>query len=100
MTERHTSLRNGKRLVWYTEQLWALAAELPAFELSVTEVAELDQDCWFENRPPTLREVAKHCQRIVAADLRYPIILNADGSLMDGGHRLCKALADHSECRR
>jgi hypothetical protein len=24
--------------------------------------------------------------------LSYPIILNDDGSLMDGGHRVCKAL--------
>jgi hypothetical protein len=32
--------------------------------------------------------------RINDADLSKPIILNADGSLMDGGHRLCKALLE------
>jgi hypothetical protein len=38
--------------------------------------------------------VARHCQRINAATFEYPIILNADGSLMDGGHRVCKALLE------
>ena len=32
-----------------------------------------------------------HAQRICAADLTYPIILSAEGYLMDGGHRLAKA---------
>jgi hypothetical protein len=30
--------------------------------------------------------------------LRYPIILSADGGLMDGGHRVCKAwMLGHTE---
>ncbi|MCB0105839.1 MAG: hypothetical protein KDE53_08015, partial [Caldilineaceae bacterium] len=30
-------------------------------------------------------------QRILDADLNYPIILSAEGYLMDGGHRIAKA---------
>lgn len=37
------------------------------------------------------RAVAQHARRIWDADLTYPIILSADGRLMDGGHRIAKA---------
>ena len=81
-------------MLWYTERLWRLAEKLPPFEISVGGVPELDQNCWFDGREPTLRRVAEHCARINDADLSKPIILNADGSLMDGGHRVCKALLE------
>ena len=92
MAEKHTTIRDGKRLLWYTERLWQLAADLTPFELALSEIPELDMNCWFDGREPTLREVAKHAARIQAADLSYPVILNDNGSLMDGGHRICKAL--------
>ena len=91
---KHSTVRNGRRLVWYTERLWRLAAGLRPFDVEIETIAELDQDCWFGDKEPTVRRVADHCRRIAAADLDYPIILNSDGSLMDGGHRLCKALLD------
>jgi hypothetical protein len=48
-------------------------------------------DCWFLGKGPTCREVAEHARRINAADLTHPVILSADGGLMDGGHRIAKA---------
>ena len=94
MAEKHTTMRDGKRLLWYTERLWELAASLEPFEMALEDVAELDQNCWFPEREPTLRRIAEHSRRIRDADLGWPIILNADGSLMDGGHRVCKALLE------
>jgi len=94
MSETHSTIRGGQRLLWYTERLWRLAEKLPPFEISICGVPELDQNCWFDGSEPTLRRVAEHCARINDADLSKPIILNADGSLMDGGHRLCKALLE------
>ena len=94
MAEKHTTVREGKRLLWYTERLWKEAEELKPFEIDVSSLKELDQNCWFDLREPTLREVAKHFERIQSTQLKYPIILNEDGSLMDGGHRLCKALLE------
>lgn len=48
----------------------------------------------------TIRQVADHARRIETADLQFPIILTADGALMDGGHRLAKAwLAGDSTIR-
>lgn len=92
--EKHTTTREGKRLLWYTERLWELAKNLEPFYVPLDKIAELDKNCWFGAREPTLREVAKHAKRISEADLSYPIILNDDGSLMDGGHRICKALIE------
>ena len=94
MPETHTTVRNGKRLLWYTEGLWKQAEQLVPFELEVASVKELDENCWFGSGGPTLREVLRHFERIQKADLSYPIILNDDGSLMDGGHRLCKAILE------
>lgn len=94
MTQKHTTIRDGKRLLWYTDQLWDQAEGLEPFDLELTSVKELDQNCWFDSREPTLREVAKHFDRMQSVDMAYPIILNEDGSLMDGGHRLCKALLE------
>jgi hypothetical protein len=42
----------------------------------------------FHGKGPTCRAVAEHARRINAADLSHPVILAADGSLMDGGHRI------------
>lgn len=93
--QKHSTIRNGKRLVWYTENLWIRSHGLSPFEIEVSSVKELDEDCWFgPGKKPTLREIAQHCRRINSASLEKPIILNADGSLMDGGHRLCKAILE------
>lgn len=94
MTQAHTTVRDGKRLLWHTERLWELAKALEPFEILVEDIPELDQNCWFPDREPTLRRIAEHSRRIIDADLGRPIILNADGSLMDGGHRICKALLE------
>lgn len=92
--QTHSTVRGGRRLVWHTERLWALSADLEPFELRIDAVPELDQDCWFGDVEPTLRRMVDHCRRINEADPARPVILNADGSLMDGGHRLCRALLE------
>jgi ParB-like chromosome segregation protein Spo0J len=40
----------------------------------------------------TLREMVMHMHAIKDADLDTPIILDEDGELMDGRHRLMKAM--------
>ena len=92
MPEKHSRPTAAGRAVWYTERLWRLARDLPVQTIAVADIPELDQDCWFgSSYVPTCRAVAQHAQRIWDADLAYPIILSADGGLMDGGHRLAKA---------
>ena len=57
----------------------------------IAQIREFDQDCWFDGQAPTCREVAEHARRIQQADLSHPVILAADGRLIDGGHRIAKA---------
>ncbi|MGI9517422.1 MAG: hypothetical protein ACR2NP_10265 [Pirellulaceae bacterium] len=97
MPHRHSTIRDGNRLVWYTDRLHRLAADLQPFVIQVQQISELDQNCWFGEEPATLREMIGHFARIQAADLTHPIILNDDGSLMDGGHRLCRAILEGHE---
>lgn len=92
MPEKHSWPVPGGRAVWFTERLWLLARQLPVRSVDINEIAEFQQVCWFDGASPaTCRAVAEHAQRIQNADLRFPIILAADGHLMDGGHRLAKA---------
>lgn len=96
--ETHSTRVGGKRYIWYTERLWKLARELPEFEIEVESLQELDRDCWFgTGRVPTIREVAAHCRRINEVNTEFPVILNEKGGLMDGGHRLARALLEGSK---
>ena len=65
MPAEHSTVMGGKRYVWFTERLCELAKGLSPFEIEVSAVKELDEDCWFgkANRRPTLREIAHHCDR-------------------------------------
>jgi hypothetical protein len=90
--EKHSRTVPGGRGYWWTQRLWALAAGLPVQQVPLSDIPELDVDCWFQDRhTPSVREVAGHARRIFDADLAYPVILNAEGQLMDGAHRLAKA---------
>lgn len=92
--ETHSRVVAGLREFWWTESLWAAAEGLPVVSVPIAKIAEFDQNCWFGDRPPTCREVAEHARRIEAADLSHPVILNASGGLMDGGHRIARAWLD------
>ncbi len=89
--QKYSGTVPGGRGFWLTERLWAAAVGLPVFRVAIADIPEFDRDCWFHGRAPSVRDVAGHVGRIVAADLSYPIIFSAAGGLMDGGHRIAKA---------
>ena len=92
MAGNHSRPVPGGRGHWEAERLWTLARDLPVEQIPIDAIAEFDQNCWFRpHTPPTCRAVAEHARRIQEADLAHPIILAADGGLMDGGHRIAKA---------
>ena len=79
---------------WDVHRLIELARDLPVSELEVATVAEIDTVHWFDGEleRPTVRKVIEHVRIIEACDLSYPVILGADGRVMDGMHRIVKAL--------
>lgn len=62
----------------------------------VGDISELNEDWWYSNQAniPTPKALADHMVLVQQADLAYPILLCADGRLMDGMHRLVKALLE------
>lgn len=91
MPEKHSRPVPGGRAFYLTERLWELSAGLPVESVPIDSIKAFDEDCWFGGRPVTCRMVARHAALIQKADLSYPVILSADGRLMDGGHRISKA---------
>ncbi len=90
----HSRSVDGHTLIWDVHRLVALSRHLPVLEVPLVAIAELDEPFWGDGGPLTCREVAEHTQLIAETDLRHPIILSADGRVMDGMHRVCKALLE------
>src|SRR5438552_1103562 len=83
------------RAIWYIDRLWLAAKDLSVEDLPISQVRELDEVCWFSDvwgKRATCRAVVEHCQRIMAADLSFPVILSPKGEMLDGVHRVAKAL--------
>lgn len=82
------------RWIWDVHHLLRQAAPLPVLDVAVADIAELQENWWFPNPDdlPTPEALVAHMRLVQAADLRYPILLCAEGRLMDGMHRVCKAL--------
>jgi len=55
----------------------------------LSTILELHQ-AW-SDEPQAGRGMLEHLRLIDEADLSYPIILSADGAVMDGRHRVAKA---------
>jgi hypothetical protein len=81
-------------LAWNVSRLIELSKGLEVRLVAVSSIREVDQNHWyaFERQSPTCRSILDHIALIEAADLACPIILDAEGGLMDGMHRVCKAI--------
>jgi hypothetical protein len=82
-------------LAWDVDRLVELARDLPVHAVPVSAIREIDEVYWFDaDQRPTCRAVLLHMRLIEEADLAYPIILAADGRVMDGMHRVAKAVRE------
>lgn len=80
---------------WDVDRLVAAAAGLPVDEVPLTAIRELDSAYWFDHGyRPTVRAVVAHCRLIAEVDLSYPVVLDPDGGVMDGMHRVARALLE------
>lgn len=81
---------------WDVDRLIEMSAGLPVQEVEVASIAEVDTVYWFDPKQPgmTVRELVEHARLIRDVDVTYPIILGFDGRVMDGMHRVCRALLD------
>lgn len=71
---------------WSVARLIQLSKDMPIMDVP------LDHLCVYQKYDLTLREMVMHMRAVQNADLSYPIILDEDGDIMDGRHRIMKAL--------
>jgi len=90
----HSQVVAGRTHIWDIHRLVRLTRDFPVRKIALSRIGELDEPFWFGEEPATCRAVALHAKLIQEADLAYPIILSASGRVMDGMHRVCKALLE------
>ncbi len=78
---------NLGRHSWSVPRLFELARNLPVMDVPINHLS-----LYYTYEKLTLRDVVMHMNAVNDADLDKPIILDEDGELMDGRHRLMKAM--------
>jgi hypothetical protein len=81
---------------WSIPRLIHLAEGLPTEEVPLEAIAELDTNYWFHaGHEPTVRNVVHHVRHAMdGVDPRHPVILGPDDRVMDGMHRITRALVE------
>lgn len=77
---------NGKS--YRVQDLIALACKLKPFDLPLQGIY-IGGNPWGEI---DIKMICYHVKRIEAANLDYPVILDDEGYICDGWHRVCKAI--------
>ena len=81
---------------WNVHRLVELTSNLVRERVPLSAIRELDEPYWANERvhPLTCREIVDHARLMLESDLAYPVILSQDGGVMDGMHRISKALLE------
>ena len=83
----HDQMCSLGRASWSVPRLFELARELPILEIPLDHL-----NLWYTYERISLRDMVMHMNAVNAADLDKPIILDEDGELLDGRHRIMKAM--------
>ncbi len=84
---------DGKTLIWNVNKLVEWSKDFSVKEVPLTNIKEIDEAFWFKKEElVTARDFIHHMQLIEATSLDYPILLCHEGKLIDGMHRVVKAI--------
>lgn len=83
----HDQMCNLGRHSWSVARLFELSRDLPVMDVPLNHLS-----LYYAYEKLTLREMVMHMKAVNDSDLNKPIILDEDGELMDGRHRLMKAM--------
>ena len=73
---------------WSVARLIFLSRNLPVMEIPIDALS-----VW-KKYDITMRELVTHIKAVLAADLSFPIILDEDGEILDGRHRVMKTMLE------
>ena len=89
-------IRDSERglLAWDVDRLLRLTSGQEPVDLPLERIRELNEAFWFsgDGDTPTCRRVAEHAKLINETSLDHPIIIDREERVMDGMHRVSKAL--------
>ena len=79
---------------WDVDRLIELSRDVPVINVPLSSITDVDSNYWFGDGfgDPTVRNVVDHIRLVQAVDTEFPMILAADGRVMDGMHRVARAL--------
>lgn len=77
---------------WSVARLAFLASKLEVMDIPLKHLNMADQYTKLN-----LREMVTHIKAVNDADLSHPIILDEDGEIMDGRHRVMKSILEGAE---
>lgn len=72
---------------WSVPRLITLSKDLPVMDVPLEHL-----NIFYTYHQLTIRDMVMHMNAVNAVDLSYPIIMDEDGDIMDGRHRLMKAI--------
>lgn len=72
---------------WSVARLFELARDLKVMDIPLDHI-----HMYYTYEKLTVREMVMHMAAVNDADLSKPIIMDEDGEIMDGRHRLMKAM--------
>jgi hypothetical protein len=95
-TQYHFRRSPSGLCVWNVHRLIERSRDLVPVRVPLSAIRELDESFWANERVQqlTCREIVGHTRLILDSNLAFPIILSSDGRVMDGMHRICKALLE------
>src|SRR5579875_856041 len=80
---------------WDVDRLMEMTSGRPDEEVRLEDLHEIDSVYWFDEcEHPTVRRVVEHFRLLQAVDPACPVILGPDNRVMDGMHRIARALLD------
>ena len=77
---------------WNVHGLVEKSSRFPRERVLLSAIRELDETYWSNEKEMTCRDVVGHARLMLDCDLAFPVILSSNGRVMDGMHRVCKAL--------
>ncbi|MBF0399973.1 MAG: chromosome partitioning protein ParB [Magnetococcales bacterium] len=86
--QQYIETTDKKKSIWFVSRICDLARNLPVFDLPLVGINTWGLEPKIEN----WNDWISHVNKVMNANLSHPIILSGNGEVMDGRHRIAKAI--------